>query len=423
MKQNSKAAIRLGLIGMPLGHSWSPAIHSFFLHDDVYDLYELQPSQLQEFAAERRLDGFNVTIPYKQQIMQYLDACDPAAEAIGAVNTVVKRDGKLIGYNTDYLGLKQLLEGNGIAVNGRRICVLGSGGASKAAVRAVTELGGTPVVVSRHPGSGEISYDELKQQEAEFTVLINTTPVGMFPSVNYVPVDLAWFSRLEAVVDVVANPLRTSLCYEAKLKGIPSFGGFEMLVRQALEADRLFTGNPMEDASVHACMDALLKERKGIALIGMPTSGKSTIAKLLGEALEKPVMEMDAELEKRLGTSIAQCFADHGEAYFRDAESALADELSGYEGIISCGGGLILRKENMTAISHNSLIFWIDRNLDLLYGSDDRPLSRSREDLMRLYGERKDRYALYSDYRIENNSTAEEAAAKILAIWNGRKEA
>ena len=408
--------MKLGLIGYPLGHSWSPNIHAFFLKEDCYRLYELKEEDLPSFFASNDLDGFNVTIPYKQTVMQYLDEIDPLAKAIGAVNTVVHKDGKYYGYNTDYQGFMEMLVGNGIDVKGRHAAVLGSGGVSKAITAGLRQLGCTYEVVSRHPENAQISYEDLYANEKNYSVLVNATPVGMTPKEDASPADLSKFTNLYAVVDAIANPLCTDLCFEAKTRGIKTCGGFEMLVRQALVADRWFTGHDMDETQVMPCMNHLLEEKRNIVLIGMPTSGKSTIAQSLAKTLNRPLIEMDAELEQQLGTSIAECFANYGETYFRDLESNLAKSIPANGSVVSCGGGIIKRKENMRHLSRNSIIFWIDRDIELLYGSEDRPLSRSKEDMMKLYEERKDLYAAYSDVRIENNGTLKEAEDRILQV-------
>lgn len=408
--------MKLGLIGYPLGHSWSPEIHAFFLGEENYSLFPIQDQDLPGFFKTTDLDGFNVTIPHKQAVIPFLDALDPVAEKIGAVNTVVHRDKRFIGYNTDWEGLTGMIRSHQIDLCGRHAAILGSGGASKAAKAAVEELGGTCDVVSRHAGPDAISYDALYEKEAAYSVLINATPVGMSPNEDAVPADLSRFSHVEAVIDIVANPLRTSFLFEAKRRGMITCGGFEMLVRQALAADRYFTRRDMDEKMVGPCMNHLLKERRSIVLIGMPTCGKSTIAAKIHELTGRPLVEMDEEIEKRLGMTIRECFRTKGEAYFRSLETALAKELTRGNAVISCGGGIIKNPENMKYLSRNGQVFWINRDPRLLFGSPERPLSQSREDILRLYEERRDLYALYSDIEIANNRTAMDAVHEILSI-------
>ena len=406
--------MKIGLIGYPLGHSWSKEIHAFLLGEDCYTLHECRPEDLQTFFRTTDLDGFNVTIPYKQAVMPLLDEIDPAAERIGAVNTVVRKDGKFIGYNTDYEGFIRMLEANGIQIKDRKAAILGSGGVSKAIRAAVGALGGTYDIVSRNASFETITYEQMYANESDYSVVINATPVGMSPKEEESPADLSRFSKLEAAVDVIANPLRTTFCFQAHELGIPYCGGFEMLVRQAIAADRWFTGQPMDEALAIPCMNHLLKQRRSIVLIGMPTSGKSTIAQQIHELTGRDLVEMDEILTERLGMPISQCFAEKGEACFRAAESELANELTSGNAVISCGGGVVKNPDNMRHLSRNGLVFWIDRDPSLLFGSASRPLSQSKKDIQRLYEERKDLYRRYSDIRIENNGSPEEAVQKIL---------
>jgi len=319
MKDSEIDTKKLGLIGYPLGHSWSPEIHKILIGAD-YSLMPLTESELDDFFAKKDFDGINVTIPYKEKVIPYLDEMDESAKTVGAVNCIVNHDGILTGYNTDCGGLLSMLEENHIEVSGMKCAVLGSGGASKAAQAAVKKLNGEAVVVSRSKKENCITYGELYERQSEFAVLINATPVGMDPNRDEMPVDLEKFTNLTAVVDIIANPMRTRLQFAAKMKGIPYLGGFEMLVRQAAYADLYFTGKLPNEETIQACM-RLLKERMGnIVLIGMPTSGKSTLASLLSERTGREVLEMDDEIEGMMGMSIKKAFAEHGEAYFRGKE-------------------------------------------------------------------------------------------------------
>ena len=407
--------MKLGLIGNPLGHSWSPEIHAFFLKEECYTLHEIPEEEVESFFRTTDLDGFNVTIPYKQKVIPLLDEVDPAAQKIGAVNTVVHRDGKFKGYNTDYEGFVEMVRGNGIEVNGKHVAVLGDGGVSKAVTAGIETLGGPYDVVGSLGNPGTITYEELLEKQASYSIIVNATPVGMTPKENAAPVDLDKFEHLEAVVDVIANPLCTKLCFEAKRRGLKHCGGFEMLVRQALAADRYFTGHAMDDTAVKPCMDYLLKDRRSIVLIGMPTSGKSTIAAMIAAKTGRPLIEMDEVIESRLGTTIAECFKEHGEAYFREVEAQLASELTATNAVISCGGGVVKNPENMRSLSMNGLVFWIDRDIDLLFGTSSRPLSQSKEDITRLYEERKGLYQAYADVRVENNGAIEDVVNEILS--------
>lgn len=406
--------MKLGLIGNPLGHSWSPQIHSFFLKDCTYDLWPLKEDELDDFFARKDFDGINVTIPYKEKVMQYLDEIDDTARTIGAVNCIVNDHGRLIGHNTDWIGFMDMVKSAGIEANGKKCAVFGSGGASKAACAAIRKMNGTPVAVSRHPKENQISYADLKD---EYAVLINATPLGMKPNDNAMPVDPALFPGCEAVVDIVANPLRTKFCFEAGLSGKKTLGGFEMLVRQAAAADLLFTGKAVSEEQIRACMKMLYGRMRSLVLIGMPTSGKSTIAAEVSRRSGRKLIEMDEEIEKKLGMSIRECFDRYGEAYFRKAESEMAASLKEAGGcVISCGGGIIKNKENMRMLSENGLVAWLDRDPALLFGTGSRPLSQNKDDIARLYEERKSLYEMYADVRIDNNGNLEDTVNEVMKL-------
>ena len=274
---------RLGLIGNPLGHSWSPEIHRFFIKQD-YNLFPLQEDELDAFLKAKEFDGINVTIRYKETVIPQLDELDENAKAIGAVNCIVNDNGILKGYNTDYLGFKQMLLANDVPVSEGKIAILGTGGARKACEKALKDLGANTLIVSRNPDRG-ITYEECIAREKEISIIVNTTPVGMKPDYEGHPIDIKQFSNLRAVVDIVANPIVTRLQFEAKALGIKYLGGFEMLVRQALEADKLFLKKEFSEKLVKDCEAEVLKEKRNIVLIGMPTSGKTTISKCVSEKL------------------------------------------------------------------------------------------------------------------------------------------
>ncbi len=406
--------MRLGLIGYPLGHSWSPEIHKYLIGAD-YELWEIKPEELEAFFAKKDFDGINVTIPYKQEVIPYLDEIDEGAKRIGAVNTIINKDGKLIGYNTDYLGLIRMMNTHQINPKEKEVAILGTGGASKAAVEAVKTLGGLPIQVSRHPEGEEISYQELYDRNFEY--LINATPVGMFPNVDEIPIELEKLPSLKGIVDIISNPVRTLLVFEAEQKGITCCGGFEMLVSQALEADELFTGKQMDDDLVEKCIDALLKEKRNVVLIGMPSAGKSTIGQLLAEKTGMPLIEMDQEIVEEIGMPIADYFSEYGETAFRDLETLKAKEVGKSSGaIISTGGGVIKRKENIRQLAHNGLIIWIDRNVEFLIPTESRPLARNVSDIYELYAQRYPLYEKYSDIKLENNESIDVVMNNLLNI-------
>lgn len=408
--------MKYGLIGNPLGHSWSPEIHQL-LAGIPYEKKVLQEEELDDFFQQRDFKGINVTIPYKEKVIPYLDELDESAKEVGAVNCIVNENGRLKGYNTDLLGFRQMFERNGIDPEGKTVAILGSGGAAKAACSAIAQMHGTPVIVSRHPSKGMIGYEELYERAADFEMIVNATPVGMKPDSDKCPVDVAVFEHLEAVVDIVANPLMTRLLFNAKMRDIPFCGGFEMLVRQAAEADYLFTGEEVREEVITGCMQKMLKKRRNIVLIGMPTSGKTTIAEMIASRTGRALLEMDEVLVDRLGMSIKDCFAQYGEGYFRKMETELARDLRDKEGIvISTGGGIIKNEENMRYLHESGIVIAIDRDPALLYPTDSRPLSSNVEALQALYEERKYLYEKYSDVVVDNNGSLQDTFDEIMKI-------
>ena len=404
--------LKLGLIGKPLGHSWSPEIHKYLTGAD-YKLWEIDEGDLSGFMKRRDFDGINVTIPYKEAVIEYLDEIDEAAGRMGAVNCIVNRDGRLKGYNTDCIGLLKMMKRR--SAKGKA-AILGTGGASKAAEEVCRNLGIDFEKVSRSEREGCITYEELKQRGDEFTLLINATPVGMYPNEDEAPVDVRKFSRLRQVVDIVANPVRTRLCYEAEQVGIPAAGGLEMLVYQALAAEEIFTGETLPEAKADECVEKLLAERRNIVLIGMPSSGKSTVGRLLAERLGREFIDTDDEIVSRAGRPITEIFAEDGEAEFRKIEREVCEIFSKKSGlVIACGGGVVEFEENMRRLAYNGIIIYLDRSLELLTPTESRPLSPDKEKLAGIYKRRKDLYERYSDIRIRNDGRAEDAADEIIS--------
>lgn len=408
--------MKLGLIGHPLGHSWSPQIHKLLIGAD-YSKWDLLPEELPSFMTQKDFSGINVTIPYKQDVIPYLNSLDETALKIGAVNCIVHRDDELVGYNTDCIGFMNMLIANGIDVENQNVALLGSGGASKAVKFALKKLKAKVSVVSRKQKEGCITYETLYEQANQYTCIVNATPVGMYPNTNQMPIDIEPFTSCKTVVDIIANPLRTKLLFEAKLRGMKTLGGFEMLVRQAFAADELFLNRKLDESLNQACMKKLYYAKRNVVLIGMPTSGKTTIAQELGKQLNKQVVEMDDEIEKILQTSISECFATKGESYFREKEKEVAQQLQHTKGcIISCGGGVIKNKETMAALCENGIVIWIKRDLESLFSSASRPLTGDETYMKNLYEERKGLYAQYCDCMIDNNQTIEDACQQIKKI-------
>ena len=406
--------MKLGLLGYPLGHSYSKEIHEFLI-DETYEMFEVPENELNDFMEKRNFDGINVTIPYKQKVIEYLDEISEDASEVSAINCVVNKNGKLIGYNTDVLGFGKVIDKNGIDVYGKKVAILGSGGASKACRYSLEERGAEVYIVSRNQREGVITYEELHEKSDIFNIIVNATPVGLYPNIDNTPsVDLDAFNNLEALIDIIANPIRTKLMFEAKVRGIKAYGGIEMLVYQAAYADNIFLNKEVNEEKADACLKNLLLEKGNILLIGMPTSGKSVISKELAKELNLEVIDMDEELEKILGMSIKECFETKGESYFRKEEKELAKSLANIKNkIISSGGGVVKDKETMQYLMHNSVVIWIDRDIDNLIPSEDRPLSSNIDDLKRLYDERYCLYEKYSDYKVINNDVINKTIEEI----------
>ena len=415
--------MKLGLIGKPLGHSKSPRIHKELAGAD-YSLWELAPEELDAFFAERDFNGINVTIPYKLSVLKYMDELQGDAVHTGAVNTVLNRGGRLIGCNTDVFGAKCLIQSLGIATEGKRAFVLGSGGAARAAAEALRQLRAEPVIVSRAPEKTAglkdlrvISYDALYEAPQGIALLVNATPLGMSPHTDGMPIDLDRLPDLEAVADVVANPLRTRLVFEAQQRGLKAAGGLKMLVAQAFAAEELFTRKEMDSALIDRVTEKLADESRNIVLTGMPSAGKTSTGRLLAKKTGLPFLDMDEELEKRFGMPIAQYFREFGEASFRAQEKQLAAELARLEGcIIATGGGTVLDPENMRRLMANGCAVWLDRSLALLEASAERPLAADKASIERLWNERRETYRKYSDVRIEADGSPEDTVQELIKL-------
>ncbi|MBQ2766716.1 MAG: shikimate kinase [Clostridia bacterium] len=398
------------LLGNPLGHSWSVPIHNR-LADYSYQLRLTTPEELDSFLRERDFGGLNVTIPHKKAVIPYCDELTDTAQKIGAVNTVYFADGRMIGHNTDYAGFAYLARRAGISFAGRRVYILGSGGTSLTA-RAVAEDEGAAAVtvVSR---SGDFGYDDLYAAHGEF-ILINTTPVGMYPHTDACPVDLDRLPDCRGVLDVVYNPRRTRLVQAALERGIPAAGGLAMLVAQAAYASEKFAGRQVSEDAIETTLAAITQECANIVLIGMPGCGKSTVGRCLAELTGRELIDTDARIEERAGKPIPQIFAEDGEAAFRALEADVIAELGRERGlIIACGGGAVLKPENRIALRQNGRIYCLRRPLELLE-TKGRPLSGNLEKMRALESVRAPIYREMTDLSVENITTPADAAA---AIW------
>ena len=410
--------MKCGLIGRKLGHSYSCQIHHA-IADYSYDLWELEPEQLAPFLQKGDFAGVNVTIPYKQQVIPYLDDLSDTARAIGAVNTIVNRSGRLYGDNTDLAGMIVLIRRLGLELHGKKVLILGTGGTSKTARAAAQQLGAAEVYrLSRSGREDAMTYEEARRLHGDAAVLINTTPCGMYPAVEDCPLDPADFPRLEGVVDAVYNPLRTNLVLAARERGIPAQGGLYMLAAQAVYAGALFRGCQAAQADIDLAYRTVLRQVENIVLIGMPSAGKTTVGQLLARRTGKKFTDTDTLAEQRIGMTIADYFRTSGEDAFRAREQETVAEVSAVGGqIIATGGGAILRRENLTALRRNGLLVFLDRPIEQLTATVDRPLASDREALRRRYEERYALYRAAADVYIKNDGSPEEAADQIERQW------
>ena len=391
--------LKCGLLGEKLGHSYSPQIHSM-LSDYEYKLFEKAPEELEAFLKSGEFDGLNVTIPYKKSVMPYCAELSDTAREIGSVNTIVRRsDGSLFGDNTDAFGFENLILHNGIEISGKKALVLGTGGASVTAQAVLKKLGASEVVVISR--KGEDNYENISKH-ADAQIIANTTPVGMYPNNGKAAVDLSQFPELSGVLDVVYNPARTALLLQAEKLGIPCAGGLYMLVSQAKRSCELFTGKKIDDGEIDRIEKVLKNQMQNIVIVGMPGSGKSTVAALLAEALGKKILDTDALIEEKAGMSIPQIFASQGESGFRKLETEVMAEVGKLSGnIISTGGGCVTVEDNYDLLHQNGVIVWISRDTGKL-ARDGRPISLS-SDLDELYAKRKPMYERFADICADNN--------------------
>ena len=395
--------MEFALLGEKLGHSFSPQIHRALAGCD-YQLLPTPPEAVADLFRRRDFRGLNVTIPYKQTVMPLCDEIDPRAAAIGAVNTVVNRGGRLTGYNTDIDGLIYLARRTGVDMAGKKVVILGSGGTGRTARAAAGELGAAEIVtVSR---GGEDNYETLSRH-ADAQVLLNTTPVGMYPNCGVSPVSLDAFPHLEGVLDVVYNPLRTALLLEARERGLPCSCGLPMLVAQAWRAEELFTGSAIPAETVEAVLAGLTAQLENVVLIGMPGCGKSTVGRALARRQGKAFLDLDRLIEERAGKSIPAIFAQEGEEAFRTLESWAVREAGARTGcVISTGGGVVTRAENCAPLRQNGVIIHLTRPLDRL-PTAGRPVSQST-DLQTLWERRRGLYAAFAHRTVDNGGPLEE---------------
>lgn len=398
-----------GLLGKTLGHSYSAQIHSF-LGGYAYNLFEKQPDELESFLHNGDFSGLNVTIPYKKDVIPYCSELSECAQKLGAVNTIIRRsDNTLIGHNTDYFGFRSMVIHSGIDVADKKVLVLGSGGTSVTAVAVLKEMGANVVVISR---SGENNYSNL-HLHADASVLVNATPVGMYPNAGVSPVDLNKFPNLTGVLDIVYNPARTQFLLDAQQRGISAENGLWMLIAQAKESAEWFTEQKINDSVIQKIYTKLCKKMENIILIGMPGCGKSTVGKLLAQKLGRCFVDSDAEVEQIAGITIPEIFNRYGETAFRMQETNVLRELGQKSGlVIATGGGCVTKQENYPLLHQNGTIYWIKRPIASL-PTVGRPLSQANM-LEQMYQIRKPMYEQFADNIVINSNTPEDVVAQIL---------
>ncbi len=401
---------RFGLLGRKLGHSWSPRIHQL-LGCENYELFEKEPSELDAFLYSEELSALNVTIPYKVTVMPFCDELTDAAKGVGSVNTIVKRDGRLIGHNTDTDGFIYTVTRSGISFENKKVVIFGGGGASKAVVYSAKKLGAREIIIVDI--DSENNYDNLdRHYDAE--IIVNATPVGMYPNNGEMLVDPSHFIHCEGAVDLIYNPLRTAFMLKCKALGIPCAGGLPMLVAQAKAAEEMFFDKKIDDSKIEEIYSILSREQENIALIGMPGCGKSTIGAILAKMTGREAIDLDAHIEEIEGISIPEIFSIDGEDYFRYLEHYELEKIGKVSGkIIITGGGVVKNGRNYAPLSQNSRIYHITRDLNLL-DRTGRPLSQGA-DLEEMYAQRAPLYKKFRDVEISNDTAPEDCAK---AIWS-----
>ena len=402
--------MKCGLLGGKLSHSYSPQIHGF-LGTYSYDLFEKEPTELESFLKSGNFTGLNVTIPYKKSVIPFCAKLSDRAAQLRAVNTIVRQaDGSLIGHNTDYFGFSSMLQRSRLQVSGKKVLVLGSGGASATAVAVLKEANANVIIISR---TGDNNYGNLHLHR-DAAVIVNTTPVGMYPNVGISPVDIGLFPQLEGVLDLVYNPARTQLLLDAEARGLTAVNGLWMLVAQAKESAEWFTGSKISDDKIRYIYNQLRLQMENIILVGMPGCGKSTIGKMLAEKAGKAFIDADTVITEQAGMPIPEIFKQSGEVGFRSWETKVLSQLGKQSGlVIATGGGCVTKPENYPLLHQNGTIVWLQRDISLL-PTDGRPLSQAGK-LQDMYAVRQPLYAQFADIVINNNCDPAETVNAILS--------
>ncbi|MBQ2736995.1 MAG: shikimate dehydrogenase [Clostridia bacterium] len=401
--------MKYGVIGEHLKHSFSKDIHEK-IADYKYDICEIEPEKLENFIKSGEFEGINVTIPYKEKVIPHLYSVSDKAKRIGAVNTVVNKDGKLYGYNTDYMGMRALILRNKIDLKGKKALIMGNGGTAKTGRAVLTDLGASQIIhVGREGEGADVLYGDVVELHSDADFILNTTPVGMFPKNEGKIIDIKLFPKLMGLIDVVYNPLRTNIVLDAIEMGIPAESGLYMLVSQAVYASEFFLEKEYDISVCESTFKEILKSKENIVLTGMPSSGKTTVGKYLAGITGKEFIDTDDEIIKKIGMDIPSYFAKYGEKAFRDVESEVIGEISKKNGlIISTGGGAILRKENVRSLKQNGRVYFLNRSLELLTPTSSRPLSSDVEALKKRFEERYELYLSSCDVEIKADGTIKE---------------
>ena len=407
--------MKFGCIGEHLTHSFSKEIHNK-IGEYAYELCEVPKDELDEFMRKRDFFGINVTIPYKLDVIPHLYEISPQAKEIGAVNTIVNKSGKLYGYNTDFFGMTSLINKTGIALKGKKVLILGTGGTSRTANAVARSMGASEVITAGRSGKGgSVTYDEVYSNHTDAQVIINTTPCGMYPEPSGCPIDISVFSQLEGAVDAIYNPLRTVFVSEVRKRGLPAEGGLYMLVAQAVYAAEKFMDKPYGIDIIDRIFDELTAQKENIVLVGMPGCGKTTVGKILAEKTGFEFIDTDIYIQEKTGRHPSDIIQNDGIDAFRTEETAAIAEISKKSScVVATGGGAILNSRNVDMLRQNGKIYFIDRPIEDIVPTGDRPLSSSRADLEKRYEERYDIYCAAADKIIRVNGNADTVAQQIV---------